>query len=76
MCRFFKTNKNTFSIDFANIIYFFILQISFTFFTRYRLNIFLFFQKKIFSSFSESITKISATLTEEASRRKFRNKKQ
>ena len=48
MCRFFKTNKNTFSIDFANIIYFFISQISFTFFTRYRLNIFLFFQKKYF----------------------------
>ena len=48
MCRFFKTNKNTFSIDFANIIYFFILQISFTFFTRYRLNILLLFQKKYF----------------------------
>ncbi len=48
MCRFFKTNKNTFSIDFANIIYFFILQISFTFFTRYRLNIFFVFSKKIF----------------------------
>ena len=51
MCRFFKTNKNTFSIDFVNIIYFFILQISFTFFTRYRLNIFLFFQKKFFFIF-------------------------
>lgn len=57
MCRFFKTNKNTFSIDFANIIYFFILQISFTFFTRYRLNIFLFFQKKIFLHFQSQLQK-------------------